>query len=200
MSAGRSKPRPNAARPSGSSARSAKPGNRRKNREIERTDYWKQEIAIMTKHLDKPPRKAPRARIKRAQKGLSRRSCAAAKAEWSPERRARQAELIRALQPWKKSTGPRTKEGKARSASNALKHGFRSRAFIERVREERQLIRDAGTIIAVAKLVLGLRSAQTRGTILRTVEARSIPIPHMTVWTGNSEVDGAPGAPGGGPP
>jgi hypothetical protein len=132
----------------------------------------------MTKTLDRPPRKVARARIKRAHK------------TWSPERRAKQAELIRSSKPWLKSTGPRTEKGKARSASNALKHGFRSRAFIERVREERRLIRDAGAIIALAKHVL------------RTVEARSMRVPHITVWTGDPDLDGgpAPGAPGGGPP
>lgn len=38
---------------------------------------------------------------------------------WTPERRAKQAEAIRRWQPWSKSTGPRTKEGKARSSRNA---------------------------------------------------------------------------------
>ena len=40
---------------------------------------------------------------------------------WTPERRAKQAEAIRRWQPWNKSTGPRTKEGKARSSRNADK-------------------------------------------------------------------------------
>ena len=102
----------------------------------------------MTKHLKKSLRTAARARPKHHPKGL-----------WSAERRARQAEVIRASQPWKKSTGPQTSSGKARSAANALKHGFRSRAFIERVRQERQLIHDAASTIALAKLVLGPRGA-----------------------------------------
>lgn len=34
---------------------------------------------------------------------------------WTPERRARQAEAIRRWQPWARSTGPRTAEGKARA-------------------------------------------------------------------------------------
>lgn len=40
-------------------------------------------------------------------------------AAWTPERRAKQAENIRRWKPWKKSTGPRTPEGKARSSRNA---------------------------------------------------------------------------------
>lgn len=44
---------------------------------------------------------------------------------WTPERRARQAELIRQWQPWKQSTGPRSPEGKAAAARNARKGGVR---------------------------------------------------------------------------
>ncbi|OYX66148.1 MAG: hypothetical protein B7Y88_04400 [Sphingomonadales bacterium 32-64-17] len=40
-------------------------------------------------------------------------------AAWTPERRAKQAENIRRWKPWKKSTGPRTPEGKVRSSRNA---------------------------------------------------------------------------------
>ena len=106
----------------------------------------------MTKHLDKPPRNATRSKRRRL--------------EWSAERRAKQAELIVASQPWKKSTGPKTDAGKARSAANALKHGFRSRPFIERVREERKLIHDAARTIALGK------------ALLRAIGAGAI-----TVWT-----------------
>lgn len=42
---------------------------------------------------------------------------------WTPERRARQAELIRTWRPWEQSTGPRTVEGKARTAHNGDKGG-----------------------------------------------------------------------------
>jgi hypothetical protein len=44
---------------------------------------------------------------------------------WPQERREMAAELIRARQPWLKSTGPRTPEGKARSSRNAWKGGVR---------------------------------------------------------------------------
>jgi hypothetical protein len=40
---------------------------------------------------------------------------------WTPERRARQAELIRNWKPWQRATGPNTPEGKARTARNGFK-------------------------------------------------------------------------------
>ena len=45
---------------------------------------------------------------------------------WTPERRERQAELIRTWQPWEQSTGPRTAEGKARVSRNAWQGGHRA--------------------------------------------------------------------------
>lgn len=38
---------------------------------------------------------------------------------WTPERRARQRKIIAATQPWRSSTGPRSVQGKAKSALNA---------------------------------------------------------------------------------
>ena len=45
---------------------------------------------------------------------------------WTPERRARQAELIRQWQPWAKSTGPRSLEGRQRVSRNAWTGGQRA--------------------------------------------------------------------------
>jgi hypothetical protein len=81
---------------------------------------------------------------------------------WSPERRARQAALIARWQPWRRSAGPRTEAGKARSAANALKHGFRSRAYRDRIRELRNLLRTTARTIALARACL---------RISRTLEA-----------------------------
>lgn len=41
------------------------------------------------------------------------------KSAWTPERRARQAVIIKQTRPWEFSTGPRTPEGKAASSRNA---------------------------------------------------------------------------------
>lgn len=67
---------------------------------------------------------------------------------WTPERRARQAAMIRTWQPWARSTGPRTAAGKAKTARNAWKGGYRQayRAEIAELRlmleEEIQFTRD----------------------------------------------------------
>jgi hypothetical protein len=41
------------------------------------------------------------------------------KTQWTPERRAQQAQAIQTWQPWKQATGPRTIEGKAKASRNA---------------------------------------------------------------------------------
>ncbi len=54
---------------------------------------------------------------------------------WTEERRKRQSELIKSWQPWAKSTGPKTDEGKAKSSLNALKYGLRAKPFNKALRE-----------------------------------------------------------------
>lgn len=44
---------------------------------------------------------------------------------WTPERRAKQAELIRQWKPWVMSTGPRSSAGKLLVCRNAWKGGHR---------------------------------------------------------------------------
>lgn len=66
---------------------------------------------------------------------------------WTPERRARQAALIRTWRPWEKSTGPRSEEGKARTSRNGFKGGHRAtlrelaRALDDALREQRDALR-----------------------------------------------------------
>ena len=56
---------------------------------------------------------------------------------WTPQRRARQAQAIRRWRPWEHSTGPRTADGKARSARNAYTGGHwrRERELFKTLRQ-----------------------------------------------------------------
>ena len=80
---------------------------------------------------------------------------------WTVERRARQALAIRSWQPWRTSTGPKTQNGKARSTRNALKHGLRSKAFIEGRREDRRILARAADNLAILRR--GLLAAKAGG-------------------------------------
>jgi len=71
---------------------------------------------------------------------------------WTPERRARQAALIRTWQPWRRSTGPKTEAGKARAALNARRHGLRSRDYLATAAEARRAIRRAAATVARVRI------------------------------------------------
>lgn len=58
---------------------------------------------------------------------------------WTFERRQRQALAIRRWQPWARSTGPRSANGKAKAAGNSFKHGAYSRVSMIIAREFRNL-------------------------------------------------------------
>ena len=63
---------------------------------------------------------------------------------WTPERRARQAELIRNWKPWEQSSGPKSEAGKAKVAANAWRGGVRQdlRARSKMVNEELRSIQE----------------------------------------------------------
>src|SRR5689334_11539466 len=73
---------------------------------------------------------------------------------WTPERRARQAELTRLLRPWLRATGPKTKAGKARVALNALRHGCRGRVWRDRARRIRRAIRFCAETVLLARVLM----------------------------------------------
>ena len=58
---------------------------------------------------------------------------------WTPERRARAAQLIHTWKPWERSTGPKTTEGKAKVSRNPWKGGER-----QALRRLSRLLRDMG--------------------------------------------------------
>ena len=65
---------------------------------------------------------------------------------WTPERRTRQAALIKTWKPWKHASGPRSAEGKAKASRNAGKGGHwlmlreLSRQVNAEIREARKLV------------------------------------------------------------
>jgi hypothetical protein len=66
---------------------------------------------------------------------------------WTSERRARQAQAVQQWRPWEHSTGPRTADGKSRSARNADKGGeWRElremvKTLNQAMRQHRQILR-----------------------------------------------------------
>ena len=118
--------------------RDPQPGGRA-GEKFRRADYWKRRSSKGINPFVTVPPAGPRAGAKRSHKG------------WTPERRARQAALIRRWQPWLRSTGPKTAAGKARVARNPLRHGQRSRAWILRAKRIRQAIRLCAQTVLLAR-------------------------------------------------
>ncbi len=79
---------------------------------------------------------------------------------WTAERRARQAELIRTWKPWERSTGPRTTEGKERTARNGFKGGHRAelrelaKAMRRLLQEQHQVLVRTGNDVSISRDVL----------------------------------------------
>lgn len=60
-----------------------------------------------------------------------------AKRVWTPEERRKHAEALQRWKPWAHSTGPKTEDGKAAAAQNALKSGLHT----AEIKELKQVLR-----------------------------------------------------------
>ena len=65
---------------------------------------------------------------------------------WTAARKARQRVLIRNWRPWENSTGPKSEEGKVRSAMRGFKGATRPtlRALASVLRQQREFIEEVG--------------------------------------------------------
>lgn len=89
---------------------------------------------------------------------------------WTPERRARQAELIRTWRPWEKSTGPRTAAGKQASSKNRAVSLARAEAELAAARARFQRLRGGGK--GLGKLQVQLQVATPKKGRLCHAEGR----------------------------
>ena len=71
--------------------------------------------------------------------------------KWTPQRRAKQAELINRWRPWEQATGPKSVEGKKKVAADAWTGGHRAQLrkltnlVNAEVRASRELVLGAAT-------------------------------------------------------
>jgi hypothetical protein len=79
---------------------------------------------------------------------------------WTEERRAHQAALTRAQQPWSHATGPKTAAGKAVCAANATTHGYDSRQSLQQRRSVRHAL--ALAALNIERLRAFLRNSPRR--------------------------------------
>ena len=94
----------------------------------------------------------------------SRSSLAARSAlGWTSERRARQAARTRLQRPWLHATGPKSAAGKARVAMNALRHGWRSRAWMAKAQRIRNAIRLCADTALLARMLIRERDRPSAG-------------------------------------
>ena len=64
------------------------------------------------------------------------------KSRWTPERRAKASQDIHRWAPWLRSTGPKTKAGKAASSANSRKHGYYDAANCAALAAMRDMLRE----------------------------------------------------------
>lgn len=72
---------------------------------------------------------------------------------WNKKTKLKQTQIINQQQPWRKSTGPKTKAGKERSKMNARKHG----GYDASAKAALQYIKECGNILDYEEKLLSLK-------------------------------------------
>lgn len=74
---------------------------------------------------------------------------------WTPERKAKQSQAIRQWQPWAKSTGAKTPQGKAVVSRNAFNGGHRphlrqlARELAQECQQAQKLVQSCRSMFAI---------------------------------------------------
>lgn len=83
--------------------------------------------------------------------------------QWTAEERERQRSLIQTWEPWKRSTGAITPEGKQKSSMNSLKHG-------KYTKQQRQAKDGLQQLLKLAKKIRKNSDEQSQNELLSAIQ------------------------------
>ncbi len=108
---------------------------------------------------------------------------------WTDEQKQRQRDAIGRWQPWAKSTGPRTADGKRASSRNSYKHGRSSAESLAHRKTLNAILRNARAVIAWGR---AYRAMQRRLIPIILKKAQNLQNELLTAWRKHSAVSPLP--------